>query len=127
MKEHKFIFIIILVFLPIFLFCLTQNEIRKMDPLLQRIYRTYKQNPKKIDKDSITPIQYIDSIPHISISYRTSYSKSELLEKNIPVQSKAGDIAASIINFEELENLLQCSCCYRSLWNQVHTSGFSER
>ncbi len=113
MKEHRFIFIIILIFLPLFLFCLTKKEIRKMDPLLQRIYRIYKQNPRKLDKDSIIPIQYIDNIPHISISYRTSYSKSELLEKNIPVQSKAGDIAASIINFEELETLLQDKNIFR--------------
>ena len=113
MKEHRFIFIIILIFLPLFLFCLTKIEIRKMDPLLQRIYRMYKQNPEYLDKEKITQIQYIDNIPHISISYRTSYSKSELLEKNIPVQSKAGDIAASIINFEELETLLQDENIFR--------------
>ncbi len=91
----------------------TKNEIRKMDPLLQRIYRISKQNPLQLDKEKITPIQYIDNIPHISISYRTSYSKSELHEKNIPVQSKAGDIAASIINFEELETLLQDENIFR--------------
>ncbi|MCK4653027.1 MAG: hypothetical protein KAU01_01115, partial [Candidatus Cloacimonetes bacterium] len=97
----------LLFLLPVFVNSLTSEEIRKMDPLLQRVYRIYKQYPEKLDKEKIVPVQYIDRIPYISVFFRTSYSKGELQTKNIPVQSKAGDIAASIISFEKLEELIQ--------------------
>ena len=111
-KRYKYYYIQFLVILFISFYwtdlnALSKTEKRKMDPLLQRIYRIYKEDQNNLENNKLVPVIFIDQEPYVSVSFKFDYSERELLDLKYNIESTSGDISSAIVDLNILEEMLK--------------------